>query len=135
MLPVTLMKWCPPNMACRVRFSRCLLGPCPSPRPECVPRVKSGGCPAESPIAGLCVARCDNDADCPGDRKCCGNCPRVCKVPVSTVKNGACPKISQCPDSLPSCPLKPHCGTDRDCPAALKCCGACPRMCIDPVSY
>ncbi|XP_046573275.1 perlwapin-like [Haliotis rubra] len=130
-----VIKWCPPNMACKVRFSHCILGPCPPPRPECVPQVKLGVCPVESPITGLCTARCDHDADCPGDRKCCGSCPRVCKVPISTVKNGVCPKLSQCPESLPSCPLNPHCSTDQDCPGNRKCCGTCPRMCIDPVGY
>ncbi|CAF3974297.1 unnamed protein product [Adineta steineri] len=45
--------------------------------------TKLGTCPSTtSGMMGICIARCTDDSNCPGDQKCCGGCPRQCTKPI-----------------------------------------------------
>ncbi len=107
--------------------------------PTC--RCKSSPCQnGQAPLAGYFCGRGPNRQDCPSAYKCviapndayavC--CPR-CKQAVTKVtkpigKPGSCPPPS---DLIDICTA--DCSNDNDCKGNFKCCGSCPRTCVQPV--
>ncbi|UJR17732.1 hypothetical protein I4U23_004630 [Adineta vaga] len=75
---------CPPTHRCTIAPNDAYAVCCP--RVQQLPKGNSsklGFCPSTSSgMMGICIARCTNDSNCPGDQKCCGGCPRQCTKPV-----------------------------------------------------
>ncbi|KAG8565503.1 hypothetical protein GDO81_012880 [Engystomops pustulosus] len=91
--------------------------------------VKPGVCPPERVYISKESAppSCENDRNCPGDKKCCeDNGARFCKPPAQE-KGGSCPsskRIAQCDDM---------CSSDSECAPGAKCCFLnCGKRCYPP---
>ncbi|XP_071112713.1 perlwapin-like [Haliotis cracherodii] len=128
--------FCGQGTVCREETYNCVKAPCPGRVARCVPITteKPGSCPVQDlGHIGICLARCSTDADCNGHLKCCGNCPRECTPPAPPiVKPDICPK-SPTPYwyQRGNCPLSHKCRNDSDCGRNSKCCGTCPRICVN----
>ncbi|CAF1019716.1 unnamed protein product [Adineta steineri] len=89
---------------------------------------KNGG----TALAGYFCGRGASHVDCPSTYDCIiapDDTYAVCCLRAqSSEKPGSCPKPS---DGIGTCIAK--CTYDSDCPDAQKCCGNCPRDCVQPV--
>jgi len=70
-------KECPENYRCTISPVDAYAVCCPQSQPI----VKAGKCPKQTGV-GICIARCNDDSNCPNNQKCCGGCPRICMNPV-----------------------------------------------------
>lgn len=96
---------------------------------KCSKKTQSLCANGQSPLAGYFCGRGPTRQDCPATHECiiapndayavC--CPRA-------EKPGSCPKPS---DAIGICIAR--CTDDSDCAGDLKCCGGCPRECVEPV--
>lgn len=96
----------------------------------------------QAPLAGYFCGRGPNRQDCPSAYKCviapndayavcCPRCKQsVTKATPTTGKPGSCPPPS--PLGLVGI-CTADCSNDNDCNGNCKCCGSCPRTCVQPV--